>query len=187
MLLLARVEQQWAVEAGGQRFGRLELQAGGITQSDLFPGWSIQIQRPELVKVTGGEAHVMRWKEFHGDEAIRIARRAFPLLNRRTPKFVTISEAVNEISTQGGVEKYLEHAAGLKPRWVPFRHYPKPILLAMEMVLFQEEERRAMEGELERLTEAWKEAEEIAEISDNILEPKGWAAFRARAAGGEPP
>ncbi len=180
-LLLARHEQQWAVEAGGRYVGRLQLRAGGITRSDIAPGWSIHIQRPELVQVSGGRTHVLKWKEFHGEEAIRLARRALPLLNRRTPKFVTISDAVGDIADHGGVEKYFAHAAGLKPRWVAFRYYPKPILLAMEMALFQDEERRAMEGELERLTEAWREAEAIAAISDNLIEPEGWEAFRARA------
>jgi len=129
----------------------------------------------------GGRSLGFGWKEFNGEDAVRLARRAFPLLNRRTPKFSTISDAVSEISAQGGVETYLTHAAGLKPRWVAFKYYPKPILLAMEMALFQDEERRAMEGELERLTEAWKEAEVIAEISDGLLEPQGWQALRARA------
>jgi hypothetical protein len=66
--------------------------------------------------------------------------------------------------------------------------------MAMEMALFEGEERLALEGELEHLLEAWREAEEIAEISDNLIEPKGWEAFRVRvtaasqaAAGEEPP
>jgi hypothetical protein len=96
---------------------------------------------------------------------------------------------VTEIVRHGGVGGYLSHAAGLKPRWVAFRYYPKPILLAMEMALFQEEERRAMEGELERLTEAWREAEAMAAISDHLIPPRGWEAFRAevRSARREPP
>jgi len=188
-LLAARLERQWAVEAGGQPVGRLQLKGGGITPSEEAPGWSIHIQRPEPVKVTGGYTHVLRWKEFQGQDAIRLARRAFPLLNRRAPRFSVVSDAVSEIATQGGVERYLAHAAGLKPRWVAFRHYPKPMLLAMEMALFQEEERRAMDGELERLADAWREAERMADISDNLIQPTGWEAFRARvgAASGEPP
>ena len=187
-LFLARLEQRWSVVAGGQRLGRFELRGGGITPSDLPPGWSIQLQRPERVEGTS-TSYILKWKEFTGDEAIRIARRAFPLLNRRTPKFVTISDAVKEITAQGDIGNYLTHAAGLKPRWVAFHYYPKPILLAMEMALFQHEERRAMQGELDRLTEAWREAEQLAAISDSLLEPKGWQAFRARAkaAGTKPP
>ena len=41
------------------------------------------------------------------------------------------------------------------------------------MSLHEESERLAMEGELSALEDAWKEAEEIAEISDNLLLPSG--------------
>ncbi len=189
VILLARFEERWPVAAGGQRVGRLQLRGGGITPSGVAPGWSIHIQRLEEVRVTGGVTRVLKWKEFNGEEAVGLARRALPLLNRRTPKFATISDAVTEISGHGGVERYLAHAAALKPKWVPFRHYPRPILLAMEMALFQEEERRAMEGELERLAQAWREAEELAAISDSLIEPAGWEELRARArgSGDEPP
>ena len=186
--LISLLDSRWPVEtAYPLGLGRHELRAGGITPSDILPGWSIHIQRPERVTVPGGQAYVLRWVEYSGEDAVRLARRALPLLNRRTAKFVTISEAVNQISAGGGVDRYLTHAAGLKPRWVPFRHYPKPILLAMEMALFEVEERRAMEGELERLAEAWREAEELAAISDDLIPPRGWDAFRAQArAAGDP-
>ena len=39
------------------------------------------------------------------------------------------------------------------------------------MALHEEAERRAMEGELEELKRAWREAEEIAAISDDLLLP----------------
>ena len=39
------------------------------------------------------------------------------------------------------------------------------------MALHEESERRAMQGELEELERAWREAEEIAGISDNLLVP----------------
>jgi hypothetical protein len=40
------------------------------------------------------------------------------------------------------------------------------------MALHEEAERRAMEGELAALEDAWKEAEEIAAIADNLLLPE---------------
>ena len=40
--------------------------------------------------------------------------------------------------------------------------------LAVEMALHEEQERRALEGELEVLTDAWRDAEEIAAIADSI-------------------
>jgi hypothetical protein len=45
--------------------------------------------------------------------------------------------------------------------------------LALEMALHEDAERIALQGELEQLERAWREAEEIAEISDNLLVPEG--------------
>ena len=45
------------------------------------------------------------------------------------------------------------------------------------MALHEEDERRALEGELWRLERAWEEAEEIAAISDNLLLPSETDAF----------
>jgi hypothetical protein len=43
--------------------------------------------------------------------------------------------------------------------------------LAFEMALHEEAERRALEGELAELERAWRDAEEIARIADNLLVP----------------
>ena len=175
--LISRVDSQWSQNG----LPRLHLRAGGITPSDIHPGWSIHVQAPDQGIFKGGIVHRLGWREFAGEDAIRLARRTLPLMNRKAPKLRIVSDAVADIANQGGVDGYLTHAAALKPKWVPFRQYPKPILMAMEMALFQAEERRAMEGEIERLARAWQEAEELAEISDNLILPEGWEAFRAQA------
>ena len=56
----------------------------------------------------------------------------------------------------------------------PASAMPKPARLALEMALHEEQERRALEGELWRLERAWEEAEEIAGIADNLLLPGNW-------------
>jgi hypothetical protein len=48
---------------------------------------------------------------------------------------------------------------------------PKPTKLAIEMALHEEQERRALEGELQLLEAAWREAEEVAKIADDLLVP----------------
>ena len=57
---------------------------------------------------------------------------------------------------------------------------PKPTRLALEMALHEERERRALEGELWVLEQAWKEAEEIAGIADSLLLPAGTDEFFER-------
>jgi hypothetical protein len=45
--------------------------------------------------------------------------------------------------------------------------------LALEMALHEEAERRAMQGELAELERAWRDAEEVASIADDLLVPSG--------------
>jgi hypothetical protein len=47
-----------------------------------------------------------------------------------------------------------------------------PYRLALEMALHEEAERRAMEGELQELERAWRDAEEIAAIADSMFVPE---------------
>ncbi len=48
---------------------------------------------------------------------------------------------------------------------------PRELRLALEMALHEDTERRALEGELAILEAAWREAEEIAAIADNLFAP----------------
>lgn len=52
-----------------------------------------------------------------------------------------------------------------------FSQFPVETRLALEMSLQEEGERRALEGELESLERAWREAEQIAAIADSLLMP----------------
>jgi hypothetical protein len=51
------------------------------------------------------------------------------------------------------------------------------------MALHEEAERRAMEGELRQLEEAWKDAEEIAAIADNMFMPSSFDSVLRRMKG----
>ena len=57
---------------------------------------------------------------------------------------------------------------------------PNATRLALEMASHEESERRAMEGELALLEAAWKQAEEIAKIADNLLVPPSVDEFVER-------
>jgi len=59
-----------------------------------------------------------------------------------------------------------------------------PFTLALEMALHDEQERRALEGELAELEEAWREAEEIGAIADSLLLPE-WVEDAVRRMRGE--
>ena len=88
-----------------------------------------------------------------------------------------------EIEAQGHPSRYVAQAVRGNPdvdRESPpglVTNMRKPTRLALEMALHEEQERRALEGELWVLEQAWREAEEIAAIADKLLLPAGTDAF----------
>ncbi|MGQ0650517.1 MAG: hypothetical protein ACT4P7_23505 [Gemmatimonadaceae bacterium] len=133
-------------------------------------------------------------QRFEGPEAERIASIVVPKVNRFGGTRASIAAAVEEIDAIGSSTAYIERLASLgsreahpmkqrTSRWQGSpsarevsRHglfaVPQPQRLALEMALHEEAERRALEGELQQLENAWRDAEEIAAISDDLLLPQ---------------
>jgi hypothetical protein len=59
--------------------------------------------------------------------------------------------------------------------------------LALEMVSHEDAERRALDGELRILEDAWREAEEIAAIADNLFLPPSISEKLGELKGGSTP
>ncbi len=120
---------------------------------------------------------------FEGDEARRIVGAILPKLNAMGGKPQTVQDAVDEIESHGHPTEFLTDLVDgdrfRDKKGVPgyINKMPKPTKLALEMALHEEQERRALQGELWLLERAWEEAEEIAAISDNLLLPKGAEEF----------
>ena len=125
---------------------------------------------------------------YQGAEAMEIAGKLMARANRSGGNKQTIDRAVQRIETVGDPETFLDEAvreserlrrekAGDNPKKLAkatagsLAKLPKDIRLAIEMATHEEAERRAMEGELEILEAAWKQAEEIAGIADSLLLP----------------
>ena len=97
-------------------------------------------------------------------------------------------------------EKQRAYDAKLNERLLSFDETPLPIpvnraglsrlpavrRLALEMALHESTEQRAIDGELASLEAAWREAEEIAGIADDLLLPENVRA-RVAAAHSAPP
>jgi hypothetical protein len=112
-----------------------------------------------------------------------------PAANRYGGAKDTVAQAVNSIEASGGPEGFLARLAETSPydsptgayrgRRARFRNVgstglfgmPTVQRLALEMTLHEEAERRALAGELAMLERAWREAEEIAAISDDMFVP----------------
>lgn len=132
-------------------------------------------------------------REFTGAEAARIAAIVVPKVNKFGGSKAIVARAVQEIEATGSAEAFVDRVAATghvytrsKPkgngRWYTrgggaARDYtkfglfglPEPQRLALEMALHEDSERRALDGELSELERAWREAEEIAGISDDLL------------------
>ena len=129
---------------------------------------------------------------FEGDEAERLASQIIPKVNRAGGRKRTIRNAVEEIEAHGHPDAFLaavvtgDRFKGRKGNPGFVSKMPAPTRLALEMALHEEEERRALEGELWRLERAWEAAEEIASISDDLLVPQEARDFLEESRGGAP-
>lgn len=114
-------------------------------------------------------------ESFRGEAALAAAGKLLPAINPTGGGKRTVAEAVRAIEERQGSEGFLEaYLAQMRqrPGWnTTVAKAPAPTRLALEMALHEEAERRAIAGELEILEAAWREADEIAGIADNLLVP----------------
>ncbi|MDQ3698464.1 MAG: hypothetical protein M3373_10655 [Gemmatimonadota bacterium] len=94
-----------------------------------------------------------------------------------------VRDAVAWLERYGGEQELLSRASRGD---APISDLMPERRLAIEMALHEEDERRAIEGELGALEAAWRDAEEVAAIADNLLVPeridRALASLRARNA-----
>ena len=123
------------------------------------------------------------WLE--GDDARRALTAIVPAYNVMGGRKGVVEKAVLEIESLGDPRRFLLDLAARCGSYQRngvsgfVNQMPKSTKLALEMALHEEDERRALEGELWRLEQAWREAEEIAAIADDLLLPKGISRFMA--------
>lgn len=114
--------------------------------------------------------------ELSGQTAKAALSNLLPIINFGGGSQKQIDAAVSIVSDSPKPQSILWKmpASTVRPRW---KHmYPvssigavDPALrLALEMSMHEDDERRAMEGELKALEARWKEAEEIASIADSL-------------------
>jgi len=132
---------------------------------------------------------------------MRIASIVVPQVNRFGGSRQTVAAAVSHIESAGGPERYVEQVAkrgevltavrGKRHRFGRKGHVGKTGLygltpverLGLEMALHEDAERRAMAGELALLEAAWRDAEEIAAIADDMFLPESVKSSMERLKG----
>ena len=142
------------------------------------------------LRYAGGQTY------FEGPQAMHVASRIIPAANRFGGSKQNVASAVDQIEQEGSAEAFLERLASVaavttRPKagtsltrrqrryqrwnndWSTGVFAMNTVQrLALEMALHEEAERAAMEGELQVLEAAWREAEEIAGIADSLLLPQ---------------
>jgi hypothetical protein len=116
-----------------------------------------------------------------GEDAVRAAGALLPMLNQRGGNDAQIRRAVDIVEEAQSPEHLFNLAAqDLATRSAPgvgvrrrqlLKRVPLATRLALEMAAHEESERRALEGELHLLEEAWQAADEIAAIADDMFLP----------------
>ena len=158
------------------------LSAGGGPSCRIRPadgdgmGFRIEVER---YSVRRG----METFRFEGDAAGRAAGSILAAINAAGGTSKTVQDAVGQIEVTGSSERLITDLAAANdfkngvgnPGWL--QSMPVPTRLSLEMALHEEQERRALEGDLWLLEQAWREAEEVAAIADDLLLPEGAKDF----------
>jgi hypothetical protein len=117
-----------------------------------------------------------------GEDAVRAASALLPRINRGGGSAEQIQSAVGLIEEASDPTELFKRVArehevrsarrfGNPNRRNALKRVPVATRLALEMASHEESERRALEGELHLLEDAWKEADEIAAIADDMFLP----------------
>jgi hypothetical protein len=164
-------------------------------------GRLIRVQRKHLTRtrlLAGNDGllaldleHADGRSQLVGARARHAAGVLFPSVNAFGGTRDDVQLAVRRLEHAGGSERYLARMAQsgdrltqvvtLERDWMGESGYderesgllalPLSARLAIEMALHEDQERRALEGELAELEQAWRDAEEIGAIADSLLLP----------------
>jgi len=112
--------------------------------------------------------------ELEGETAVKAAALIMPHINDTGASQKNVQDALAQLRDSLDTEHYFTRTA----QWLQSNHKnqtlseaPAAITIALEMASHEDQERRALEGELAELEAMWREAEEIAGIADGLLIP----------------
>jgi hypothetical protein len=149
--------------------------------------WGLRVS---MRKLTGPQAYELRRDSvllYTGRDALRAASKLLPAVNETGAKSQEVQSAVRLVTDATDPDHLFRRYAGHENLWRAERtgepytgHHvhrlPKEVRLALEMAAHEEQERRALEGELAILEAAWREAEEVAKIADEMFLPENTEA-----------
>lgn len=164
-----------------------------VPDEDAEEGWHLRVKRPP----PGRRGRYFREKHpemvLRGPDAARVAAQLLPRLNRTGGRRGTVARAVEVLELYGDAAGVFRKASRYDVEWrnrsrfarlrdistpdleegtqSAFLSAPTPVRLAAEMAAHEAQERAFLEGELDDLTDRWREAEEVAAIADSLTLP----------------
>lgn len=191
----ASVAAHVPIDVAGHERRLLVVRRGHLAESTFVPGSDGTLAF--VVRHDDGVATLTDHNARHAASLLS------PTLNPEGAQRDVVDDAVRAIGVRGGPEAYLGTASrwigrttqpltGAPKSWSADSRVPDAGLLALspaqrlalEMVFHEDAERRAMDGELAALEQAWRDAEAIAEIADSLALPtrveRAWERLRER-------
>ena len=151
----------------GQRVPLLRKDLEKITLATDRSG-AYRLRVPVEIRNTGVEGYEL----LTGETAIRAAGMILPAVNWGGATKNEVATATTLVEGARSVDDLFTTVVRQRSSTsARLDAFDAPVRLALEMAAHEESERRALEGELALLEAAWKEAEEIAAIADNLLLP----------------
>jgi hypothetical protein len=150
--------------------------------------WVPSVRGPLAIEVPRWNFREPRRMMVEGADAERALRPILAHMNRYAGRTALVQEAVERLNRDGdpivsgaSVARRVRLLVGIpEGDPIPLWKLRAPDRLALEMSLAERDEQRLLEGELSGLQLAWREAEEIAAISDNLLLPESVTAWLQR-------
>jgi hypothetical protein len=159
-----------------------EVRTAALVRVREVGDWCLTVAAPWwLARASGREVLTLR-----GGDARRALASMLPWLNHAGGSARRVREAVGVATDLPNPHQLFYSAAGAhrssaSPNYVG--SLPTPVRLALEMVLHEDDEHRAMQGELSALEARWRAAEEIAQIADALALPRELTSGLARLRG----
>lgn len=167
LLTLYRATVQPIARVRSRDGDEVVIRGTSVSRMRLLPtddgpeGWTLQIPM--------GDAHTV----LAGDAAARVLARVLAHTNRAGGGSGLVRDAVQAVEARGTGRAFLRDYAHRHGGVVadPMGSRVNADWLALEMALHEESERAASLGDLATLELAWREADELAQIADNLLLP----------------
>jgi hypothetical protein len=185
---------------GSQLKVRRAEAADAQLRSHAAAGWALRLElkvKPSIWRGDWSSKDRVEEVRLVGDDALRLAGQILPRVNAAGAGRGTVQDSVALLEEARDPQLLLREIArgamresgsgrfSAKRSPGAIAGLPAAQRLALEMAVNEDVERRALEGELQLLEAAWRDAEEVAQIADDMFLPEGIAARLERLRRGD--